>query len=61
MHAGDTTNNICMGNNFPGTVQQLINMTITTTSWSTQAGPTRVRSKRLAKFTAKYRTPARSR
>ena len=57
MHAGDTTNNICMGNNFPGTVQQLINMTITTTSWSTQAVD---KSKRLAKF-PKYRTPARSR
>lgn len=58
MHAGDTTTNICMGNNFPGTVQQLINMTITTTSWSTQAVSW---SKRLAKFPAKYRTPARSR
>ena len=57
MHAVNTT--ICMG--FPGTVQQLIDMTITITTWSTQAGTTRVRSKRLAKFSAKYRTPVRSR
>ena len=58
MHAGNTTNNLCM---YTNTVQQLIIiMTITTTSWSTEAGP-RVRSKRLAKFPAKYRTPAKSR
>ena len=62
MHAGDTTTNLCMamGYNIPGTVQQLINMTTTTTLWSTKAGLTLDKSKRLAKF-PKYRTPARSR
>ena len=71
MHAAYTTFNMCMGISSHSTILQLnrmINMVIssrlagiTTTSWSTQAGPTRVRSKRLAKFPAKYRTPARSR
>ena len=62
MHAGDTTTNLCMamGYNIPGTVQQLINMTTTTTLWSTKTGLTLDKSKRLAKF-PKYRTPARSR
>jgi hypothetical protein len=51
---------MAMGYNIPGTVQQLINMTTTTTLWSTKAGLTLDKSKRLAKF-PKYRTPARSR
>ena len=62
MHAGDTTTNLCMakGNNIPGHVQQLITMTTTTALWSTKAGLTWDKSKRLAKF-PKYRTPAKSR
>ena len=47
MHAGDTTNNICMGNYFPGTVQQLINLHVVHPDWT--------------RFAAKYRTPVRSR
>ena len=34
---------------------------ITATSWSTKAGPMLDQSKRLAKFSAKYRIPASSR
>jgi hypothetical protein len=55
---------MAMGYNIPGTVMKMINMTTTTTTtttmWSTEAGLTLDKSKRLAKF-PKYRTPAKSR